>query len=254
MAGVGPAQELLAREVGHAGGGHELAAGAGTLDQRGVGPAQQAGGVVGERGGRGERRPHERCPPPRPQPMAHDVADDEHGGLLRPLGHQVEVAADLVGGGRDEGRRELEARTLGKLGGRQRVADRAQVLELVLRRREALGQRGEVLGMHRGLAPQTLDERVVADVARIHVIDVALARVGFGVQPPQLHVLVLGPLGHDMRRVLEETPLRGDRHVLAPTAHRRWQASEYRSDGRATARRRATAPRRLRTRRRRAVG
>jgi hypothetical protein len=42
--------------------------------------------------------------------MAHDVADDEHGGLLRPLGHQVEVAAHLLGGGRDEGRGQVESR------------------------------------------------------------------------------------------------------------------------------------------------
>jgi hypothetical protein len=79
MAGIGPAQELLVREVRHDGGGHELAAGAGTLDHGGVRPAQQEGRVVGERGGRSERRPHERRALTGLQAMAHDVADDEHG-------------------------------------------------------------------------------------------------------------------------------------------------------------------------------
>jgi hypothetical protein len=98
-------------------------------------------------------------------------------------------------------------RALGKLRRREGVADRAQILELVLGRGEALGQRGEVLGLDHGLATQALDERVVADVARVHVVDVALARVGLGVQTPQLHVLVLGPLAHDIDLALGRTPV-----------------------------------------------
>jgi len=56
MAGVGPAQELLVREIGHASGGDELGARAGPLDERAVRPAQQPAGVIGVRSGRGEGR------------------------------------------------------------------------------------------------------------------------------------------------------------------------------------------------------
>jgi hypothetical protein len=93
----------------------------------------------------------------------------------------------------------------------------------VLGRREALVQGGEILGLHDGLAPQALDERVVADVARVHLVDVALARVGLGVQPPQLHILVVGPLGHDGQRARTNAGSPG-RHLPAPTAERRWRA------------------------------
>ena len=79
MAGVGPAQELLVREIGHARGGDELAAGTGPLDQRGVRPAQQLAGIVGERRGRGERRPDERRTPPGLQAVPDDVADRPAG-------------------------------------------------------------------------------------------------------------------------------------------------------------------------------
>ena len=69
--------------------------------------------------------------------VADDVADDQDGGVLRPLGHQIEVAADLLGGGGQERRGQLQAGTLGQLGRRERVADRAQILQLVLGRLEA---------------------------------------------------------------------------------------------------------------------
>ena len=131
MAGVGPAQELLAREIRDAGGGDELAAGAGALDQGGVRPTQQAAGIIGEGCGRGERRPDERCTPPRLQTVADDIADDQHGGILRPLSHQVEVAADLFGGGQER-RGKLQAGTLGQLGRGERIPDRAQILQLML--------------------------------------------------------------------------------------------------------------------------
>jgi hypothetical protein len=44
MAGVGPPQELLIREIRDAGGGHELAGNAGALDQRGVRPLNRQQG------------------------------------------------------------------------------------------------------------------------------------------------------------------------------------------------------------------
>ena len=78
------------------------------------------------------------------QPVADDVADDQHGGVLRPFGHEVEVAADPLGGGGQEGRRQLQAGPLGQLGWGERVADRAQILELVLGRLQALAQHGEI--------------------------------------------------------------------------------------------------------------
>ena len=117
MAGVGPAQKLLVREVGDAGGGDELAAEAGALGQGGVRPTQQPAGVIGERCGRGERRPDERGAPARLQAVADDVADDEHGGIVRPLSHQVKVAADLFGGCGQEGRSQLQAGRCGSSGG-----------------------------------------------------------------------------------------------------------------------------------------
>ncbi len=76
--------------------------------------------------------------------MTDDVADDQQGGFLRPFGDQIEVAADLFGGGQ-EGRGELQAGALGKLGWGERIADRTQVLELMLGRIETLTQRREFL-------------------------------------------------------------------------------------------------------------
>ncbi len=73
MAGVGPAQDLLAREIRDAGGGDELGADAGALDQGRVRPAQKAAGIVGEGCGRGEGRPDERGTPPRLQAVPDDM-------------------------------------------------------------------------------------------------------------------------------------------------------------------------------------
>ena len=106
------------------------------VDQDGVRPAQQAGEIIGERCGRGERRADERCTPPRLQAVTDDIADDQDGGVLWPLGHHVEVAADLFGGGGQERRSKFQAGALGQFGRRERVPDRAQILELVLGRLE----------------------------------------------------------------------------------------------------------------------
>ncbi len=117
MAGVGPAQQPLARVKRHAGGGDEVAARAGPLDQGRVGPAQQPPRIVGEGRGGGERRPHERCPPPGLQAVPDDVADDQHRGVLRAFGDEVEVAADPLGAGGQEGGGQLQAGAPGNSGG-----------------------------------------------------------------------------------------------------------------------------------------
>ena len=93
--------------------------------------------------------------------MPDDVADDQQGGVLRPLGDEVEVAADPFGLGGQKGGGELQAWARGQLGRRERVPDRAQVLELVLRGVEALSQGRELLVAHRGLAPEPRDQRLL---------------------------------------------------------------------------------------------
>jgi len=94
------------------------------LDECGVHPIEQAAGIVGEHRGRGERGAYEGRAPRGGQAMPHDVADDQDGGVTRPVGRKVEVAADPISG-REEGRGEVHAGTLGELRWRQRVADRA---------------------------------------------------------------------------------------------------------------------------------
>ena len=117
--------------------------------------------------------------------VADDVADDQDGGVLRPLGHEVEVAADVLGGGQER-RGELQAGALGQLGRGERVADRAQVLELVLGRLEALAQGREVLVAHRGLSPKTRDQRLLAVLVLVPIAGLALSRVDLRGQPPWL--------------------------------------------------------------------
>jgi hypothetical protein len=86
---------------------------------------------------------------------------------------------------------------------------------------QALTQRGDIPRVHRGLCTKARDQRLLAVVALIHVADVALSGVGFGVQPPQLHVLLVGQLAHDTHRTLRRTPSRAARHPLALRAQRR---------------------------------
>ena len=161
MPGVGAAQHPVARVVRDAGGGDEVGARAGALDQGRVGPAQQLAGVVGEGRRGGERRPHERRAPSGLQAVPDDVPDDQQRGVLRALGDEVEVAADpfRLGGQEDGG--QLQAGAPGQLGRRERVTDRAQVLELVLRCVEALVQGRELLVAHRGFSPEPRDQRLL---------------------------------------------------------------------------------------------
>ena len=115
------------------------------------------------------------------RPWPDDVADDQQGGLLRPLGHEIEVAADLLGGGHER-RGQLQAGALGQLRRGERVADRAQVLELVLGHREAPSQLRELVVAHLRLPAQALDQRVLAVLVLAHVADVVLAGIRLGVQ------------------------------------------------------------------------
>ena len=71
--------------------------------------------------------------------MTDDVADDQDGGVLGSLGHEVEVPADSLLGG-DKGGGKSHARTLGKLGWSERIPDRAELVELVLGGRESFTQ------------------------------------------------------------------------------------------------------------------
>jgi hypothetical protein len=217
MAGVGPAQALLAREIRDASGGDEIVAGAGALDQGGVGPTQQAAGIIGERCGRGERRPYERRTPPRLQAVADHVADDQHGGILRSRSRQVKVAADLFGGGGQEGRGELQSGAPGQLGRRERIPDRAQVLQLMFGRLEALTQHREIPRMHCGFFAQSSDQRLLALLSVTHVVDIAPLRGDLGAQPPKLSLVFTGVFAHPVLGTLARTISRASRIV----SHRR---------------------------------
>ena len=121
--------------------------------------------------------------------MPDDVADHQQRGVLRPFGDQVEVAADLLGGGHER-RGQLQAGALGQLGRGERVADRPQVVQLVLGRPETLAQGRELLVAQLRLSTEPRDQRVLAILVLAHVADVVLARVDLGVQPPKLRPLV----------------------------------------------------------------
>ena len=96
------------------------------------------------------------------QTVADDIADDEHGGILRPLSHQVKVAADLFGGGGQERRSQLQAGAPGQLGRGERIPDRAQILQLMLGRLKALTQHGEIPFAHCGFFAKARDQRLLA--------------------------------------------------------------------------------------------
>ena len=91
--------------------------------------------------------------------LPHNVADDEDGGVLRSLGHQVEVPADAVGSGQ-KGRGERHARALGKLGRSERISNRTKVLKLILGGSEPVTQRPEILLAPSSLCTQTRNQRL----------------------------------------------------------------------------------------------
>jgi 3',5'-cyclic AMP phosphodiesterase CpdA len=198
MAGVRPAQALLVRVIGHARGGDELGAGTGALDQGGVRPAQQPARVVGEGSGGGERRPHERRAAPGLHSVADHVAHDQQRGVLRPFGDQVEVAADLIGGGHER-RGQLQAGPPGQLGRGESVPDRSQIRQLVLGGLELLAQRTELLVAQLGLPAKLRDQRLLALLARVQIAAHARPYVSFGARPPQLCVLLVELVAHRSR-------------------------------------------------------
>jgi len=141
MAGIGPPQPVLAREIRDARGGDVIASWAGTLGERDVGPTEQATGIVRVRRRCREGGSDEGRAPRRGQTVPQHVTDDQDGGVLWSFDDEIEVAADALGGGRAR-RGKLDARPLGKLGWRQRIPDRAEILELVLGGPEVLAHSG----------------------------------------------------------------------------------------------------------------
>jgi hypothetical protein len=110
------------------------------------------------------------------QAVPHDVADDEDGRVLRPLSDQVERTADPLGGGH-EGGGQVHSGTLGQFERRERVADGAQVLKLVLGRVKPRTQRFDVGVADRCFAAKARDEIVIllagADVTTFSMFLVA---------------------------------------------------------------------------------
>ena len=105
------------------------------------------------------------------QAVTDDIADAQHGGVLRPLGQQVEVAADLFGGGRQERRGDFQPGTLGRSGGVS-ASRIAQILQLMLGRLQALAQCGEVPFAYRGFVAKARDQILLA-VLQVQGVDVA---------------------------------------------------------------------------------
>ena len=150
-------------------------------------------------------------PPPGLQAVADNVANHQQRGILRSLHDEIEVAADLLGGGQER-RSQLQAGALGQRRRGQRVADRPQVVQLVLGHLEKLAQRREFLVARRGFAAKPNDQRVLPLLALAHVADVVLPRVGFGMQPPKLPSLILFALpSHSKRSSRTAAP-----HVPSP--------------------------------------
>jgi hypothetical protein len=121
--------------------------------------------------------------------VADDIADDQDGGILGPLGYQVEVAADLLGEGGQERRGQFQAGAPRQFGRGQRIADRAQILQLVLRRLKTLMQHGKILFAHGGFIAESRDQRVLAVLQVIPIMDVALLGRYLRAQPPKLLIV-----------------------------------------------------------------
>jgi hypothetical protein len=116
------------------------------------------------RAGRGRRRRR------RPGPCCRGAFGDE-----------VEVAADAVGGW-DEAGGEIDPGPLRELGRRERVPDRAQVLQLALRRSELLAESGQVGVAGAGLGAQPCDQRVLLHLVVVEAAQLAIALVTLGAQ------------------------------------------------------------------------
>jgi hypothetical protein len=116
--------------------------------------------------------------------------------VLRAFRDEVEVAADPFRVSGQKGGGKLQAGALGELGRGERIADRAQILQLVLGRFEPLVQRGEILIARGDLLAQAHDERVLEVIAIIHVVDVALLSGNFSAQSPELTIVAVGFHAH----------------------------------------------------------
>ena len=91
--------------------------------------------------------------------MAHNVADNQDGGVARPFHGEVEVAGDPLSSG-DESRRKLHTGTRGELWWRQRVTNRAQIRELLIGGPQPLSHVGQLTVADTGLRPQLRDHCV----------------------------------------------------------------------------------------------
>ena len=128
--------------------------------------------------------------------MADDIADDENGGILGPLRHQVEVAAYPFGDGGQEGRGEIQAGPLRQLGRGKRIPNRAQVPELMLSRLETIPQRGRIVIVHRRLVAKARDQRVLTALSIVGLAAVAPLLVDLEAQLPKLAFVSLCFIAH----------------------------------------------------------
>jgi hypothetical protein len=125
--------------------------------------------------------------------VPYDIADDQQGGILRPFGDQIKVAADLLGGGYER-RGQLQAGALGQLRRGERIPDRTQILQLMLRRLKTLSQRRELLVAHLGFSAKAGNQRILAVLPLTQVAELGLPGVRLGVQPPEFCVLLVHTL------------------------------------------------------------
>jgi hypothetical protein len=88
---------------------------------------------------------------------------------------------------------------LGQLGRGQRVADRAQILQLMPGRCEALTQCGEVTFAYRGFFAKARDQLLLAVLEVIQVVDVAPLGGHLRAQPPKLLFVVVVVFAHAAR-------------------------------------------------------
>ena len=113
-----------------------------------------------------------------------------------PLGHQVEVAADPLGDRGQERRGQFQAGAPRQLRRGQCIADRAQILQLVLRRLETLTQQRKILFANRRFIAESRDQRVLAMLQVIAILDVALLSRDRRAQPPQLLIVLTTLFAH----------------------------------------------------------
>jgi hypothetical protein len=85
---------------------------------------------------------------------------------------------------------------LGQLGRRQRVSDRAQIVQLVLGDLEALMQRGEISVAYRDFLAKASDQRLLDMLSFVQIVHVPLLGGDRRSQPLKLPFVVLGVFAH----------------------------------------------------------